>query len=168
MTDADKKLKKYAKAVERRLNLPAKVKARVMSDFITSLEARRETGKTPEKLIQELGSPKKAAAELNAQMEEYTYRKSPWRYLFAACAVYGGVKILGALWGYLMFLLFRAQLSLTQSEAASIGVIGGADGPTAVFITTPGWVSWILPVALFIMGAWGFRCLSRLKPRKEG
>ena len=33
MTQAEKKMKKYVNAVERRLNLPLKIKARVMSDF---------------------------------------------------------------------------------------------------------------------------------------
>ena len=77
MTDADKKIKKYTKAIERKLNLPRKAKARVMSDFKTSIDAHREAGKTPEEIIFELGSPKKAAEELNVQMAEYAYRKNP-------------------------------------------------------------------------------------------
>ena len=41
MTDAEKKMKKYVNAVERQLNLPRDVKARVMSDFSSSIQAGR-------------------------------------------------------------------------------------------------------------------------------
>ena len=46
MTEAEKKMKKYTSSIERRLNLPRKIKARVMSDFSSSIEARREAGMT--------------------------------------------------------------------------------------------------------------------------
>lgn len=39
MTQAEKKMKKYVNAVERRLNLPLEIKARVMSDFQSSIAA---------------------------------------------------------------------------------------------------------------------------------
>jgi Na+-transporting methylmalonyl-CoA/oxaloacetate decarboxylase beta subunit len=36
------------------------------------------------------------------------------------------------------------------SSAASIGIIGGADGPTAVYLTTqPSVLGWILTICLF-------------------
>ena len=44
MTEAEKKMKRYVNAIERRLNLPPEVKARVMSDFASSIAARREAG----------------------------------------------------------------------------------------------------------------------------
>ena len=40
MTDAEKKMKRYVNAIERRLNLPREVKARVMSDLASSIAAR--------------------------------------------------------------------------------------------------------------------------------
>ena len=46
MTQAEKKMKSYVNAVERRLNLPREVKARVMSDFQSSIVARREAGQS--------------------------------------------------------------------------------------------------------------------------
>ncbi len=41
---------------------------------------------------------------------------------------------------------------------ASVGIIGGADGPTAVFITTGDWTSWIIPIlaVLACVGVWYF------------
>ena len=37
MTEAEKKMKKYTRAVNRKLNLPSDVKKRVMTDFTSSI-----------------------------------------------------------------------------------------------------------------------------------
>lgn len=163
MTDAEKRMKKYIRAVERRLNLPKRVKERVMSDFVSDLQARQESGMSPEQIITELGTPSKAAADLNEQMKEYTYRKSPWRFAFLAMAVYGAAEVLAGLCANLLYWMLRIQAMLTPNEAVSIGVIGGADGPTAMFVTTPTWMHYITPVILLIIGCWGFLRLRRCR-----
>ena len=172
MTEAEKKMKKYVTAVERRLNLPREVKARVMSDFSSSIQARREAGMSDEAIYAELGAPKKAAADLNEQMKEFAYRKSPWRFLFAAAAAYGAVQLLGVLWGYLVYFWYRLVYSdmvlgigMTTTESSSIGIIGGADGPTAIFVTTPIWMHYILPVLALVIGIWGFLRLRKCKQK---
>ena len=86
-------------------------------------------------------------------------KKSPWRFLFAAAAAYGGAKLLGLIWVWFN----RNQVMFTPGEAASIGIIGGADGPAAIFVTAPMWVSYILPVVLMIVGIWGFLRLRKCK-----
>lgn len=130
MNEQDLRLKKYVNGVERRLRMPMDVRVRVMSDFSSSICARREAGESVEQILDSLGTPQKAAADLNEQMKEYTYVKSPWRFAFLAAAIAGGGYLLGKL---LEMILVYA---LTGSEAASMGVIGGADGPTAIFVTT--------------------------------
>ncbi len=162
MTDAEKKMKKYVNAVERRLNLPWNIKTRVMSDFQSAITARREAGMTDEEIYTEFGTAQKAAEDLNEQMKEYTYRKSPWRYLFAACAAYGAAELLGSLVAWLMYLAVSDPFK-TISSTSSVGIIGGADGPTAIFITTPGWMHHITPVILLVIGIWGFLRFSRCK-----
>lgn len=90
--------------------------------------------------------------------------KSPWRYLFAVCAVYGAVKLLEPVWVNLICLGVQIWDRLSpQTMAVSVGVIGGADGPTAIFVTTPPWVSYLLPAVLLVVGIWGFLRLSRTK-----
>lgn len=139
MTDAEKKMKRYVNAVERRLNLPRDVKARVMSDFVSSISARREAGQTDEQIYAELGEPKKAAAELNEQMKEFAYRKSPWRFAFLGAAIVSGLWfVYYGMLRVLMYLLF----SMEVRGAASVGIIGGADGPTAVFVTSSARIDW--------------------------
>jgi len=164
MTEEQKTMKKYTGAVERRLNLPREVRARVMSDLISSIQARREAGMTDEEIYAELGTPKKVAADLNEQMMEFAYRKSPWRFLFAVAAAYGAAELLGNLWAWILYRAF--QLQMASQEAASIGIIGGADGPTAIFVTTPGWTHSILPVVLLILGTWGFLRLRKCQQKE--
>ena len=155
MTEQQKIMKKYCNAVERRLNLPRDVKARVMNDFASSIAARREAGESDEQILAELGSPKEAAALLNEQMKEYAYRKSKWRWLaLAVAAVSGGVF----LWRNLLNWLLTVLFTLSLGENGSLGIIGGADGPTAVFVTTTlrtGFY-WLLPVAVTVgaLGVW--------------
>ena len=54
-----------------------------------------------------------------------------------------------------------------MKEAMSIGIIGGADGPTAVFVTTKNMYSGLpaeaIYVMLLIMGVIGFAALSKLR-----
>lgn len=151
-----KDMEKYIKAVGRRLNLPRDVKKRVMSDLESSIHARQEAGQTDAQILAELGDAGKAAADLNEQMKEFAYRKSPWRFLFGALAVYGAIK-LGA---QILFWMITME---TYRESMSIGVIGGADGPTAIFITSPEWTSYLLPAALMVAGIWGFLRLRKCK-----
>lgn len=166
MTDAEKKMKRYVTAVERRLNLPREVRARVMSDFSSSIAARREAGQSDEEIYAEFGAPSKAAADLNEQMKEFTYRKSPWRFGFAALAVWGGLTLLRLLIPQLMYWGFRLS-ALFRPEASSIGIIGGADGPTSIFVTSP--VSMLiglyilLPLLAVIVGLWGFFRLRKCR-----
>lgn len=162
MTETQKKMKKYCTSIERRLNLPLNVKARVMNDFTTTIAAMREAGKTDEEIYAELGSPKKVAADLNEQMKEFAYRKSPWRFVFLIMAIISGAWL--AFYAGMMWILNL----LVGSEAGSLGIIGGADGPTAIFVTTsgPDWDLLCL-AALLVIGLVGYWLLKRRKPKAQ-
>lgn len=160
MTKAEKKRRRYLRAVRRRLNLPKDVKERVMSDFVSAISAREEAGLSEAEIYAELGSPQKAAANLNEQMKEYAYRKSPWRFVFLALAgVSGGWLVLNRLLARLIGVINY------PAENASVGIIGGADGPTAVFVTTKSGFDWdnFLMLLLLLIGVTGFLCLRRCK-----
>ena len=162
MTDAQKKMKKYTNAIERKLNMPKELRARVMNDFISSIQGRREAGQTDEEIFAELGSPKKVAGELNEQMKDYTYVKSPWRWVCLAIII-----------GWILSLVFGGTIGLlvhllNASVSSSVGIIGGADGPTAIFVTTSSdyiWYQTGITAIILIMAALGFYRLSRC-PRK--
>ena len=89
-------------------------------------------------------------------------QKSPWRFAFLAMAAYCAMKLLDGIWINVLYLLTRAQMTISDSAAYSVGIIGGADGPTAVFVTAPVWISYIVPVMCLIIGILGF-----LKLRKK-
>lgn len=160
MTKQQKKMKKYCSGVERRLNLPRDVKARVMNDFTSSIAARREAGEEDAAIFAELGTPKEAAALLNEQMKEYAYRKSPWRWAAMAVAVLSGGVLL---WTELVNRLMNMIYTMSMGENQSLGVIGGADGPTVIFLTTAvrtglDWdtVFFVLMLAAGLAGWWYF------------
>lgn len=159
MTSEEKRMKKYIKAVKRRLNLPSDIKARAMNDFVSSIQSRREAGKTDEEILVELGSSANVAAELNEQLKEFTYVKSPWRWV---CLVVAILSAIGLIWKGIISLFVY---TLTRGESASIGIIGGADGPTAIFVATnPATIgSIIVPLILLILGLAGFYILGHKK-----
>lgn len=164
MTQAEKKMKNYVNAVERRLNLPREIKARVMSDFQSSIAVRREAGQTDEEIYAELGTPAKAAANLNEQMKDYTYRKSPWRFLFLGIAAIGGVRLL---YDGVVSLIGHVVLRRELVQSWGAATIGGADGPTAIFVTTPAWTRPAWMAALLIIGVVGYLLLRRCKAKSK-
>ena len=107
-------------------------------------------------------APAKAAAELNEQMKDYTYVKSPWRWVCLAIII-----------GCILSLIFGGTIGLlvhllNASVSSSIGIIGGADGPTAIFVTTSPdyiWYQTGITAIILIMAILGFYRLSRC-PRK--
>ena len=156
MTKEQKTMKKYMTAIERRLNLPREVRARVMSDLQSSVAARREAGQSDDQIYTDLGAPKAVAAELNGQMKEYAYTKSKWRWAALAAAVFGGLMLA---YEAVVRLLLGLLLGISAGESASIGVIGGADGPTSIFVTgvtTTGVPDWLIWTAVLVAGiaAW--------------
>lgn len=129
-----KEIKKYLSGVKRRLNLPKKIRGRLLSDLQTTISARLEQGESWDSIRASLGTPAQVAEEYSEQMKEYVYRKSPWRFVFLTVAVLIGLRMVYQMVVYLvaMYVIQNAQ----ASNAASIGIIGGADGPTAIFLTT--------------------------------
>lgn len=94
--------------------------------------------------------------------------KNLCRLLCLLTALYGLWELLGNLVAWAVYLFLKDPV-FTAGEAASIGIIGGADGPTAVFITTPGWVHWIVPVLFLTVGLAGFFVLNKYdKESSEG
>ena len=152
-------VKRYVNAIERHLNLPWKVRARVMSDVSTTMRAWHEAGEPYEEIMADMGTPKQVAAELNEQMREFAYRKSPWRFVF----------LIAAICGVLYLCVFGILQLFNLIEAASVGVIGGADGPTAIFVTTREvslWPRILGGLAVVLAGLIGYWKLRRCKQKK--
>ena len=157
------KLRKYLRVVRRRLDVPKQLKDRIMEDFVSSIDARKETGQEEAAILAELGAPKMAAREVNQQMREYTYRKSPWRWVCLAVAILSGLCLAYQGLPGLLLMLFNKS----YNAAASIGVIGGADGPTAIFVTTKTSATPLFMIygSFILLGLVGFLLLRKLKQK---
>jgi len=155
-------MKKYMNMVKRKLNLPGDVKQRVMADLESSIQSRREAGQTEEEIMAELGTPAQVAAELNEQMKEFAYVQSSWRWACLALAVVSGLAFLSK---GLMNLLVAA---ITYAERQSVGIIGGADGPTAIFVTQSpdsAVYSMLMSGLILVMSILGFYYLGHMRKR---
>lgn len=99
-------------------------------------------------------------------MNETEYRKSPWRFAFLALAVLSGGWL--AVRQLMLWLAREMAFVTTGSGAASVGIIGGADGPTAVFVAAAPGFDWeiVIMTALLIVGIVGFLLLRKSKPKK--
>ena len=84
-----------------------------------------------------------------------------WRFVFAAIGALGGLGLLGYLAAWLIgMVLGGISFSL---PASSIGIIGGADGPTSVFVTATAGPAWELLICVFLLvaGIIGWRRLNK-------
>ena len=76
--------------------------------------------------------------------------------------------MLGGVFVNLLYLVFKGISAIGSREAVSIGIIGGADGPTAVFLTRPPWVSYLWPLLLLAVGICGLLYFRKEKKRNSG
>lgn len=148
-------IKRYVNGIELRLALPLKTRAKVMQDVTTGIILRHEAGESYEAIMQDMGTPRQVAQGINREMADFTYRKSPWRWVFLALALAAAA-----------FLLYDLGMGTVAN------VIGGADGPTAIVVTGHGFFDynlmhtlavWALPLGLVL-----FVWLGHLRPEKNG
>ena len=102
--------------------------------------------------------------QMRKTSKENRSRKSPWRFGFLALAIVGFWELAG---GYLMMLVMGFTASL-PTKASSVGVIGGADGPTAIFVTSnvQSWFQYVLAVLMIVAGIVGFMKLRNPKTKE--
>ena len=74
-------------------------------------------------------------------------------------AVYSVAGLLQRYW--IRTALLLAGSGIRSRRSASIGIIGGADGPTAIFVTAPHWTACIFPAVLTAAGICGFLWLRK-------
>lgn len=156
-------VKKYLKSIGKKLRLPKKIKQSVLSDLLTGMLARADDGENMKTIMDDMGTPLQVAEGINEEMDDLVYVKSPWRW---ACLV---LILLSAL-----VLLFQGYLGvlvlLANGMTNTIGIVGGADGPTQIFVTTTAAGSaqgLVMAVILLIMGILGFVKLSHCHKKQE-
>lgn len=92
-----------------------------------------------------------------------TFLRTLCAFLFAALAFYAGISLLVSFahWA----LPFLDNVSISLGDAATIGIIGGADGPTAIFLTGSTATVWkiLLKFLLLIIGILGWHHWNKRK-----
>lgn len=116
-------VKRYVNTVERYLRLDRRTRLRVMNDLASDLQSRLDAGETLEDIRADLGDARTLAETLNREFADHRDNASPWRWAFLVLAIF-------------LALVFAVNGLSARQEAASIGIIGGADGPTAIYVTT--------------------------------
>ena len=148
MTEDQKKIKRYVNRLERRLRLPVENKARINEDIGTEIHLRMESGKTANQVIEEMGSPEKVAEHFNEEYSECQVKRNPVRFIFLGVAVLIGL-------GYIICGI-DAWYAHRQMEGLTGAIIGGADGPTAIFLAGKfpdnNWLGWGLSCAGIFLG----------------
>ena len=83
---------------------------------------------------------------------------------FLGLSIISGLNLLGCIAARLIGNVLGG-ISFNINKAATIGVIGGADGPTSVFITAAPAPVWelLLWAALLAVGIWGWLRLKKQK-----
>ena len=127
-------IKRYVNAIEWHLRLPLKEKARVMSDVSTSIIARHEAGESYEAIMKDMGTPRQVAQRFNAAMG-VSDKPSRWRFLFLALLVLLVIGVIVKV-SYEQGTLAGQASAFFAGSSADVGVIGGADGPTAIFVAS--------------------------------
>ena len=79
-------------------------------------------------------------------------KKSLWWFVSLGVAIVGGIVL-----GYRLFLQVLLRHFLLIPEVDSVGIIGGADGPTAIYVTGGGnpWAAVLVGLGLLILGIIG-------------
>jgi len=124
------KTRKYLRRIARRLRFPNDIKNRICTDLQTTILIKLESGAPEDAILRELGSPKAVADEFHSQMADLIRSKSPVRFFCLAAGILSALVLMGKL-------ALRFYLNdLINGMTRSIGIIGGADGPTSIFVTT--------------------------------
>ena len=125
--------KQYINRVMHHLHLPAELRTRVREDLTQDIRAALENGETMEQIINRMGKPNHLAAELE---QNYLGECAPMPKRKKFLRVAAIIAIIASAFSLLSNGIKMLIINAISNEAASIGIIGGADGPTSIFVAT--------------------------------
>jgi len=82
-----------------------------------------------------------------------------WRKVITVVSGLVATLILTSNWIFKNMIYMFANANITRADASSIGIIGGADGPTAIYLTTgnPPLLKYGIVAILYILTAIGIK-----------
>ena len=120
---------KYIKQVKKRLAVPSSKRKTVLQDLEKTFASAAENGETEQQVISRLGTPEQFAAGIEEQLGV-----NRQKLLKTRTVVWTIIWLVVAVVGFLVYLTIRQQQELN----GALGIIGGADGPTAIIVSGPG------------------------------
>lgn len=154
----------YIEEIMRHLVLPNATKKRIRQDLEQDIQSAIDQGETFDQVMRRMGSSEDVARDFNESLAApaavLSGKQKAVKILLIVVIVLSALSLLST--G--IPLLFSFLFSFHQS----LGIIGGADGPTAIFITgtlSPLLVAvrLLLPALFLLASIWGLRCISRAK-----
>lgn len=115
----------YIKRVKRLLKVPRQKKREILRDLEEAFASAAEHGETEQQVLERLGTPEAFAAAMTESGDMAAFQRQRtltglWVSLAVSAAAFGG-------WA-----------AVTTAWKTSLGIIGGADGPTVIFVTGDG------------------------------
>ncbi|MEG2403836.1 MAG: sodium ion-translocating decarboxylase subunit beta [Oscillospiraceae bacterium] len=126
--------KEYIKSILKNVYLRRDIKKRVAADLENDIFSRRTAGEDMNTIIQDMGAPISVAQSLNDEMSEFAVPKRSLTQILLLFIIIAASATL--VWGVGTAMEFIANIPFIPNKAASIGVIGGADGPTSIFVAS--------------------------------
>ena len=75
--------------------------------------------------------------------------------------LWGAFQLMGGLVVNVFCLFTASDVLFSATKAVSVGIIGGADGPTTVLVSSLAWTAYIAPIAACVIGILGLVWLKR-------
>ena len=120
---------RYIKQVKKQLMIPASKRKAVLRDLEEAFASAAEHGETEQQVISRLGTPEQFATGIEEQLGV-----NRQKLLKTRTVVWTIIWLVVAVVGFLVYLTIRQQQELN----GALGIIGGADGPTAIIVSGPG------------------------------
>ena len=154
---------KYVASIIRRLNLPKKTRERIRQDLLQDIQTAVEEGQTLEEVMARMGTPEEAAQEFNESYGDMS-EKSGWTRILKI--IFIAAIVLSSLYLIFNLIILLVTASFGMSPSQNVGIIGGADGPTAIFITSqyeplPTILKLIVSLIVIFLAAVGIRKICR-------
>lgn len=143
----------FLKALKKELRrLKRKERERYVESYRELLADMTESGMPEEEAVAQQGDVKEIAAEILSNAMPSEKRMDIGGILLIAASI---LLLMESAKRFFMDRLGLVGFHLIGTEAASVGIIGGADGPTAIFVTstTPvsSWMVYLLTVLVIVL-----------------
>ncbi len=151
-------IQRYLSRLRRMLYVSETRKDEIIGEILNTIRTQQLAGVSNKEILAQLRPATEIAQEEN-QKANIQYKKSPWRWVCLAMAL-------------VCLLLFALQQGwISAAIPTDVGVIGGADGPTAILVsseTGSGSQESTIILLLAAMGLVGFLSLGKCPVPQDG